>query len=87
MAKKVIEDTISATSKGTFTLPVEMRRQWGITERGAKLTIRFYPDRGEAVISKPITFEEIQKMTSKHLARKRTPLSDVSNFYRSRGKK
>ena len=85
MARKVIEDDISVTSKGTFTLPVKIRRLLGLSEKGAKLKIRFFLDTNEAVISKPKEFSEIQQMSQKHIKKARPPLTDVSKFYQNRG--
>jgi bifunctional DNA-binding transcriptional regulator/antitoxin component of YhaV-PrlF toxin-antitoxin module len=87
MSKKVIEDDISVTSKGTFTLPVKMRRLLGLSEKGAKLKIRFFIDTNEAVISKPQGFDEIQQLSKKHLKKQRPPLTDVSKFYQNRGER
>ena len=85
MSNKVIEDDITVTTKGTFTLPVRIRRLLGITEKGAKLKIRFSLESKEAIISKPKDFAEIQAMTKKHIRPKKPPLTDVSGFYQKRG--
>lgn len=87
MTDEIIEDSITMTSKGTFTLPVKIRRLLGLSEMGARLKIRFYADKQEAVIYKPVEFSEVQEMSSKYLSKRKPPLTDVSGFYQKRGKK
>lgn len=86
MSKKVIEDDITMTSKGTFTLPIKIRRLLGLSDKGAKLKIIFDTDRNEAVITKHVSFTDIQEMTQVHLRKDKKPLSDVSSFYQQRSK-
>jgi len=83
MENKVIDDVITVTSKGTFTLPVKMRRLLGISSKGDKLLIRLYPEAKQAVISKPADFKEIQKLTFKHVKPDKKPLVDVDQFYQA----
>lgn len=87
MTKRVITDTIAVTSKGTFVLPVRMRRLLGIVGQSAKLNIKFNSESGEAVISKMVELSDIQVQMGKTLRAELPPLLDVSRFYSSRRKR
>lgn len=83
----MIRDFITMTSKGTFTLPVRIRRLLGIMAQGDFLAIQYDPSTQQAILSKPKDFRALQEKTAKYLKRKRKPLTDVSSFYQAeRGK-
>jgi len=79
-----IEDTITATSKGTFTLPIKMRKELGLTKPGESLSIRFNLITKEAIISKPLPLTELQSMTKKHIKNGKKALLSVDEFYQKR---
>ena len=79
-----IKELISMTQKGTFTLPVEIRRSLGLNEKGDTLVAQFDPATKQVMLSKPHDFEEIQERTARYIKKKRKPLLDVDEFYQTR---
>jgi len=71
------------TSKGTFTLPVKIRRLFGLHKAGDKLSIRFEPATQQAILTKPRSFRELQETTAKYIKSGRKPLTDVSGYYQA----
>lgn len=78
-----MKDVITMTSKGTFTLPVKIRKSMGLCEKGDQLIVSFNPATKVAEISKPQGFPELQQKTAKYVAKKKKPLLDVRDFYQS----
>ena len=74
-----MKNTITMTSKGTFTLPVEIRKKIGVNKLGDKLNIEFNEKTNQVVITKPISIDDIQKYTAKYI--KKSPLKNVDKFY------
>ena len=74
-----MKNTITMTSKGTFTLPAEIRKKIGVNKLGDKLNIEFNEKTNQVVISKPTSLDDIQKYTSKYI--KKEPLIGVDKFY------
>ncbi len=61
-----MKQTITMTSKGTFTLPLEVRRKLGVNAQGDKLLLEFDEQALRATISKPKSFAELQKFVQTH---------------------
>ena len=70
------------TTKGTFTLPVEVRRDMGLGEDGEVLVLVYDHTTKQAVLSKPQSLENVRSRLKKYAERKE-PLKDVSGFYRT----
>lgn len=75
-----IKDVITMTSKGTFTLPIAIRRALKLENEGESLIIVYDPMTKKAVLNKPVDFPEIQKRLAKYIKNKK-PLTDVEAFY------
>ena len=76
-----MKDIITMTSKGTFTLPVKIRKSMDLRGKGDQLIISFDPTTKIAEISRPQSFLELQKRTAKYITKQNKPLLDVSGFY------
>jgi bifunctional DNA-binding transcriptional regulator/antitoxin component of YhaV-PrlF toxin-antitoxin module len=76
--------TITMTSKGQFTLPAEVRRAFTLDKKGDKLTLDFDPTKQQAILSKPISFDDIQARAKKYIKPGTKPVSDASAFFETR---
>lgn len=76
--------TITMTSKGQFTLPASVRKAMALHKRGDKLVLEFSPTKQQAILSKPVSFDEIQAKAKKYIKPGTAPLRDVDAFYGSR---
>lgn len=56
-----MNNTITVTSKGRMTLPVAARRFLGLGQSGGTLRIRFDETKGELIISKPVSTDELNQ--------------------------
>ncbi len=78
------EYTITLTSKGQFTMPVQVRRAFGIDSEGGKLTLLFNPQTKQAKIEQPASFETIQSMAASYMKPGVRPLENPRAFYEQR---
>jgi len=78
------EYTITVTSKGQFTMPIDVRRAFGITSKSRSLTLTYNPSTNQAKIEKPITFDQIQTIAKKYIKPGTSPLLDARKFYETR---
>jgi bifunctional DNA-binding transcriptional regulator/antitoxin component of YhaV-PrlF toxin-antitoxin module len=78
------EYTINMTSKGQFTMPFALRREFGLSKLPAKLTLKYNPSTKVARIEKPISFEEVQRLARRHLKPGSKPLLDAKAYYQTR---
>ena len=76
--------TITMTSKGQITLPARVRRAMALHKRGDKLMLDFSPASQQVVLSKPVSFEDIQARAKQYIKPGTTPLADVDFFYNTR---
>jgi bifunctional DNA-binding transcriptional regulator/antitoxin component of YhaV-PrlF toxin-antitoxin module len=75
--------TITMTTKGTFTLPAVLREKIGVNKKGDQLEITYQEDTGNLVISKPKSLDQIHAILSPYTNVVK-PLDDVSKFYSNR---
>ena len=68
------------TSKGTFTLPIAVRKSLGVQSIGDKLLMSFDSKSKRVVITKPRGFKDIQTQNAK-LISKKAPLANANDFY------
>jgi bifunctional DNA-binding transcriptional regulator/antitoxin component of YhaV-PrlF toxin-antitoxin module len=73
--------TITITSKGQTTLPVAIRRRLGIGSMGGKLQISFNEERGELIVSKPVSAALLSEKISSFIKPGTPPLIDVDDYY------
>lgn len=76
-----MKNTVTITSKGQTTIPASYRRKLGLDKSGGVLDIRFDETRGELVIAKPLSMEELSSKLSSYIKPGTEPLVDVDNFY------
>ena len=77
--------TMTITSKGQATIPVAIRKAFGITPgKTAKINISLKPGHRTAVMEKPITAEEVQRRARQRLKPGIPPLLDARAFYNTR---
>lgn len=78
-----MKETITITTKGQTTLPVEIRRKLGLPEQGGILNIHFDEQSGKVILTKPLSISELSEQVSRHVARGTEALQDVDEFYQS----
>ena len=81
-----MKTTITITSKGQTTLPVDMRRKLGLPQSGGVLHIDFNEHKHEVVISKPMTIEELSKQASSYIKPGTKPVLNVDEYYQKHRK-
>ena len=81
-----MKTTLTITSKGQTTLPVAMRRQLGLDGSGGTLYVDVDEKKGQAVITKPISIEELSKRLSQNIKPGTKPVLDVDTYYQENRK-
>lgn len=76
-----MNNSITITSKGQTTIPASYRRKLGLDPRGGTLDIRFDAVKGELVIAKPLSMDELSKKLSSYVKPGTKPLTDVDAYY------
>lgn len=77
----IIKTLLTITSKGQTTIPVAMRRSLGITNKGGVLFVDLDENKGKAVITKPLTPEELSERVSQNIKKGTKPVLDVGVYY------
>jgi AbrB family looped-hinge helix DNA binding protein len=73
-------NTITLTSKGQVTLPVEIRRQLDIKE-GDELIVTFHPTARSITMRKPITIDELSTLGHSFIKKGTKPVMNVDEYY------
>lgn len=81
-----MKDTITVTSKGQTTIPVEVRRKLGLGVCGGILRFRFDDRKGELVISKSTSVAELGERISRHIKPGTEPVLDVDAYFQTNRK-
>lgn len=76
-----MKSTIRMTSKGQFTLPIELRRKLGVSEKGDTLSVTYDEQAQAVLLGRPASFEDIQQLTKRHHRPGAKPLLDVHAWY------
>lgn len=77
-----MNQTITMTTKGTFTMPAKIRKQLGVNKQGDKLIYTYDEKNQRLIIEKPrMDFKEIQDQLRRHIDPSIPPLMDVDKFY------
>lgn len=76
-----MKNTIKITSKGQATIPASYRRKLGVGAEGGTLNIRFDESKGELVIAKPLSIDELSRKLSSYIKSGTKPLVDVNAYY------
>jgi len=75
--------TISLTSKGQLTLPVEVRRSLNLKESDT-LELSYDPATRKVTITKPLPLAELSALASSYIKKGQKPLKDVGGYYQTR---
>lgn len=78
-----MKSTVNVTSKGQTTIPAPIRRKLGLSPQGGTLDIRFDDARGELVVTKPLSIDELSKKISSYIQPNIKPLTDVDTYYQN----
>lgn len=78
-----MKESITITSKGQTTLPAAIRKQLGVDKQGGVLLIRFNEERGELIISRPLSISALSTKLSSYIKPGIQPITDVDEFYQS----
>ncbi len=76
-----MKNTLTITSKGQTTLPAVIRKKLGIPENGGVLNIAFNEQRGQVIITKPMSIEELSNKLSKNIKPNTKPVLNVDEYY------
>lgn len=76
-----MKNTVTITSKGQTTIPASFRRKLGLNPKGGVLDIRFDEEKGELVIAKPLSIDELSEKVSSYIKPTTKPLTDVDAYY------
>lgn len=82
-----MKEVITITSKGQTTIPSQIRKKLGVSEKGGVLQIQFDEKKGELLITRPASIAEISQRLSKYIKPGTTPLTDVDKLYQQRSYK
>lgn len=74
--------TISLTSKGQLTLPVEVRRALNL-KKSDKLELSYNPETQKVTITKPMSLQELSTMASSYIKKGQHPLKNVDEYYQA----
>ena len=81
-----MKTTLTITSKGQTTLPVALRIKLGIPKCGGVLYVDLDEQKGEAVITRPMSIEALSERTSQYIKPGTKPVLDVDTFYQEQRK-
>lgn len=76
-----MKTTLTITSKGQTTLPIAIRRELGLANSGGVLNIDLDEHKGQAIITKPQSIEELSESISKNIKPDTEPILDVDKYY------
>ena len=77
------QTTLTITSKGQTTIPASIRRKLGLNKAGGVLQISFNESKGELIVSKPLSIDELTEKLSAYAKPDTKPLTDVDAFYQA----
>jgi len=77
---KQIDIPITMTSKGTFTLPAKVRKDFGLHSKGDKLMLTYQPGSRRAELKAPLNLSDIQRRIDNLIPDDVAPLADVRGF-------
>ena len=78
-----MKTTLIVTSKGQTTIPAPIRHKLGLYKGGGVLQMNFNEHKGELVISKPTSIDELSKKLSGYIKPGVKPLVDADAFYQA----
>jgi bifunctional DNA-binding transcriptional regulator/antitoxin component of YhaV-PrlF toxin-antitoxin module len=82
----IMKKTLNITINGQTTLPVAMRKKLGLAKNGGVLHVDFDEQRGEAIITKPLSIEELSKLVSQNIKPDTEPVLNADDYYQKHRK-
>lgn len=76
-----MKTTLTITSKGQTTIPVNFRRKLGIDNKGGTLDIELNESNNKAVLTKPITIEQLSNSVSKNIKPGSKAIKNIDEYY------
>ncbi|HUC87961.1 MAG TPA: AbrB/MazE/SpoVT family DNA-binding domain-containing protein [Candidatus Binatia bacterium] len=76
-----MQTVLTITSKGQTTIPIAMRRRLGLTKSGGILSIYLDERKGTAIITKPLSIEELSQHVSQNIEPGTKPVLNVDEYY------
>ena len=74
--------TITMTTKGTFTMPVHIRKSMGVNTKGDTLVYTYDEAKKRITIEKPnVDLDALQKKMARFIKPGTLPLRNVDEFY------
>lgn len=81
-----MKTTITITSKGQTTLPVDVRRKLGLAKTGGTLHLDFNEQKAEAILTKPMGIEELSERITSYIKPGTKPVLNVDDYYQKHRK-
>jgi len=79
----VMKNILTITSKGQTTIPAPIRRKLGVGAKGGVLDIHFDEAKGELIIAKPLSLDELSNKLSSYIKPGIKPLENVDAYYQA----
>lgn len=77
---KEIDIPITMTSKGTFTLPARIRKDFGLNKKGDRIMLRYKPGSRKAELQAPLDIRAMQAEIAKLIPAHIPPLENVRDY-------
>lgn len=82
-----MKNTITVTTKGTFTMPAEIRKKLGINQKGDKVKYLYDKKNKRLIIEKSnADFKKLQQTMQKNLKPGIKPLQNIDDYYQEKRK-
>ena len=82
-----MKNTVTITSKGQTTIPAPLRKKLGVDKKGGILDVRYDSSRGEIIISKALSVDELSSKLTGYIKPHTKPLTEVDDYYQANRKK
>jgi AbrB family looped-hinge helix DNA binding protein len=76
-----MKSTLTITSRGQTTLPADIRKELGIPRDGGKLDITYDEQRGQVILTKPLSIDELSDRLSMYVKPGTKPVLNVDDYY------
>jgi len=73
-------NTITLTSKGQITLPIEFRRALNIAD-GDQLAVTYVATSQSLILRKPLTVDQLSQKVAGFIKKTTPPVTDVDQYY------
>ncbi len=77
---KAVDIPITMTSKGTFTLPAKVRKDFGLQTKGDRLLLHYVPGSRTAELKAPLDLQALQAEVAALIPADVPPLGNVREY-------